>query len=52
MLPRLLLTVVLFAGLVSAQENNGDKIIKPETGNIIQLILLLLKCFPQYIQRE
>ena len=30
MLPRLLLTVVLFAGLVSAQENNGDKIIKPE----------------------
>ena len=26
---RLLLTVVLFAGLVSAQENNGDKIIKP-----------------------
>ena len=30
MLLRLLLTVVLFAGLVSAQENNGDKIIKPE----------------------
>jgi len=30
MLFRLLLTVVLFAGLVSAQENNGDKIIKPE----------------------
>ncbi len=30
MLLRILLTVVLFAGLVSAQENNGDKIIKPE----------------------
>jgi len=30
MLFRLLLTVVLLAGLVSAQENNGDKIIKPE----------------------
>ena len=30
MLPRLLLTVVLFAGLVSAQENDRDKIIKPE----------------------
>jgi len=30
MLPRLLLTVVLFAGLVSAQENDRDKIIKPK----------------------
>ena len=30
MLLRLLLTVVLFAGLVSAQENNGDEIIKSE----------------------
>ncbi len=29
MLLRLLLTAVLFAGLVSAQENNGDKTIKP-----------------------
>ena len=27
---KLLLTVVLFAGLLSAQENNGEKIIKPE----------------------
>ena len=30
MLPRLLLAVVLFAGLVSAQENNRDKTIKSE----------------------
>ncbi len=30
MLPRLLLAVILFAGLVSAQENDRDKIIKPE----------------------
>jgi hypothetical protein len=30
MLLRLLLTVLLFAGLLSAQENNGDKTIKPE----------------------
>ena len=27
---RLLLSFVLFTGLLSAQENNGDKIIKPE----------------------
>ncbi|MBT8379917.1 MAG: hypothetical protein KJN64_11890 [Ignavibacteria bacterium] len=30
MLPRLLLTIVLFAGLVSAQENSGDKRTKSE----------------------
>ena len=30
MLPKLLLIAVLFAGFLSAQENNGDKAIKPK----------------------
>ena len=41
MLPRLLLTVVLSAGLVSAQENDRDKIIKPELEQYFNDITLI-----------